>query len=154
MKTQPVSEDQARGVAALVEAAPEQPISCRSLTKRYGELTAVDGITFSPERGTVRRYRELDDPIRRIGAVLESGDFHPGRSGRNHLRPLALAGGVSPSRVDEVLKLVELDEAADRRVSTYSLGSPRSALCCSLPTPQSWPRPAGSPPAGGTFPRE
>jgi hypothetical protein len=123
------------------------------LTKRYGEHTAVDGITFSLERGTVRRYRELDDPIRRIGAVLESGDFDPGRSGRNRLRALALAGGVSPSRVDEVLQLVELDKAADRRVSTYSLGSPRSALCCSSPTPQSWPRPAGSSPAGGTFAR-
>jgi ABC-2 type transport system ATP-binding protein len=69
-----------------------------------------------------RRYRELDQPIRRIGAVLESGDFHPARSGRDHLRALALAAGLPLSRVEEVLELVELRGAAGRRVRTYSLG--------------------------------
>src|SRR5690349_23842049 len=39
-------------------------------------------------------YAELENPIRRVGAVLESGDFDPGRSGHNHLRALALAGGL------------------------------------------------------------
>jgi ABC-2 type transport system ATP-binding protein len=69
-----------------------------------------------------RRYVELEHAARRVGAVLESGDFDPGRSGRNHLRALALAIGVSRSRVDQVLELVELSEAANRRVKTYSLG--------------------------------
>jgi ABC-2 type transport system ATP-binding protein len=69
-----------------------------------------------------RRYRELDDPIRRVGAVLESGDFDPGRSGRNHLRALALATAIPNGRVDELLELVELERAADRAVRTYSLG--------------------------------
>jgi ABC-2 type transport system ATP-binding protein len=69
-----------------------------------------------------RRYRELDRPMRRVGAVLESGDFDPGRSGRNHLRVLALAGEIGFARVDEVLELVELTAAADRPVRTYSLG--------------------------------
>ncbi len=69
-----------------------------------------------------RRYRELDEPARRVGAVLESNDFHPGRSGRDHLRALALAAEISPGRVEEVLGLVELAGAADRRVGTYSLG--------------------------------
>jgi ABC-2 type transport system ATP-binding protein len=69
-----------------------------------------------------RRYRELDRPSRRVGAVLESADFHPARSGRNHLRALALAGGLPLSRVDEVLELVELSGAAERRVRSYSLG--------------------------------
>jgi ABC-2 type transport system ATP-binding protein len=69
-----------------------------------------------------RRYRELEQPMRRVGAVLESGDFDPGRSGRNHLRVLALAGEVGFARVDEVLELVELTAAADRAVRTYSLG--------------------------------
>ena len=69
-----------------------------------------------------RRYRELDRPMRRVGAVLESGDFDPGRSGRNHLRVLALAGEIGFERVDEVLELVELTAAADRPVRTYSLG--------------------------------
>jgi ABC-2 type transport system ATP-binding protein len=133
----------------------EEVVSCRSLTKRYGELAAVDGVTFSLEAGTVtgflgpngagktttlrlllglaeptsgealvfgRRYRELEQPVRRVGAVLESGDFHPARSGRDHLSALALAGGLPLSRVEEVLELVELTTAAGRRVRTYSLG--------------------------------
>jgi len=69
-----------------------------------------------------RRYRDLDSPPRRVGAVLESNDFHPGRSGRDHLRALALAAEIPPSRVEEVLELVELEPVAGRRVKTYSLG--------------------------------
>jgi ABC-2 type transport system ATP-binding protein len=57
-----------------------------------------------------------------VGAVLESNDFHPGRSGRDHLKMLAIAAEISSSRVDEVLQLVELRDKADRRVRTYSLG--------------------------------
>ena len=69
-----------------------------------------------------RPYAELADPSRRVGAVLEAADFHPGRSGRDHLRMLAEAVGLRRSRVDEVLRLVELRESAHRRVKTYSLG--------------------------------
>ena len=69
-----------------------------------------------------RPYRELVDPARRVGAVLESNDFDPGRSGRNHLRALAVATGIPYARVDELLELVELEQAADRPVKTYSLG--------------------------------
>jgi ABC-2 type transport system ATP-binding protein len=54
--------------------------------------------------------------------VLESDDFDPGRSGRNHLRALALATGIAFDRVEELLALVELEAAADRRVRSYSLG--------------------------------
>jgi ABC-2 type transport system ATP-binding protein len=67
-------------------------------------------------------YREIRNPALRIGAVLEATDFHPGRSGRNHLRTLASAVGIADSRVDEVLAVVELDRAAKRRVKGYSLG--------------------------------
>jgi ABC-2 type transport system ATP-binding protein len=67
-------------------------------------------------------YAQLADPIHRVGAVLEAADFHPGRSGRDHLRMLAEAVDVPRSRVEEVLALVELREAARRRVKTYSLG--------------------------------
>jgi ABC-2 type transport system ATP-binding protein len=127
----------------------------RSLTKRYGELVAVDELTFAVRSGTVtgflgpngagktttlrlllglaeptagealvfgRRYRDLDDPARRVGAVLESSDLHPGRSGRDHLRVLALAAEIPASRVEEVLELVGLEAVAGRRVKTYSLG--------------------------------
>jgi ABC-2 type transport system ATP-binding protein len=69
-----------------------------------------------------RSYRELEQPARRVGAVLEASDLHPGRSGRDHLRVLAAAAGVAPARVDEVLRLVELDGVADRRAGGYSLG--------------------------------
>jgi ABC-2 type transport system ATP-binding protein len=69
-----------------------------------------------------RRYRELEQPVHHIGAVLESNDFHPARSGRDHLRMLALAAGLPLGRVEEMLELVELGGAAKRRVRTYSLG--------------------------------
>jgi ABC-2 type transport system ATP-binding protein len=69
-----------------------------------------------------RGYRDLDEPIRRVGAVLESTDYHPSRSGRDHLRMLALAAGIPLARVEEVLEVVGLGKAAGRRVRTYSLG--------------------------------
>jgi ABC-2 type transport system ATP-binding protein len=69
-----------------------------------------------------RLYADLERPAVRVGAVLEATDFHPGRSGRDHLRTLSLAAGLPDSRVDEVLRLVELQGAAGRRVKGYSLG--------------------------------
>jgi ABC-2 type transport system ATP-binding protein len=72
-----------------------------------------------------RPYAQLPDPIRRVGAVLESGDFDPGRSGRDHLRTLALGAGIGFERVEELLALVELSAAAERAVRTYSLGMRR-----------------------------
>jgi ABC-2 type transport system ATP-binding protein len=69
-----------------------------------------------------RRYRELDAPLRTVGAVLEASNYHPARSGRNHLLVLAAAAGISRQRVDRVLADVELTGAAKRRVGGYSLG--------------------------------
>ena len=66
-------------------------------------------------------YAELPRAALRIGAVLEATDFHPGRSGRDHLRMLGQAVDVPDSRADEVLRLVELGDAR-RRVKGYSLG--------------------------------
>jgi len=80
------------------------------------EPTAGEALVFG------RLYRDLDQPARRVGAVLESTDFHPGRTGRDHLRALALAAEIPPGRVEEVLEVVELGTAAGRRVKTYSLG--------------------------------
>jgi ABC-2 type transport system ATP-binding protein len=68
------------------------------------------------------RYVELEDPARTVGANLEVAGAHPGRSGRNHLRSLAAMAGLPTSRVDEVLRMVELDQAANRRAGKYSLG--------------------------------
>jgi ABC-2 type transport system ATP-binding protein len=139
------------------------------LTKRFGELLAVDDLSFALERGTVTgflgpngagktttlrmllhlvrptagralvfggRYQDLERPADRVGAVLEAADFHPGRSGRDHLFALALALGrdaggdhwflgrerAAGRRVDAVLDLVELTAAGRRRVGGYSLG--------------------------------
>ena len=69
-----------------------------------------------------RRYRDLADPARTVGAMIESDAFHPGRSGRNHLRILADATAISQARVDEILEQVGLADAADRRAGAYSLG--------------------------------
>jgi ABC-2 type transport system ATP-binding protein len=68
------------------------------------------------------RYDELEHPSAKVGAVLEETSFHPGRTGRNHLRVLAVAGRHPRERVDEVLELVDLAGAADRRVKGYSMG--------------------------------
>src|SRR5207247_1778184 len=61
-----------------------------------------------------RRYAQLDEPLRRVGAAVEAAGFHPGRSGRDHLRGVAAAGGISNRRVDEVLALVDLATQARR----------------------------------------
>jgi ABC-2 type transport system ATP-binding protein len=69
-----------------------------------------------------RPYAALRDPVGGVGAVLEASAFHPGRSGRNHLRTVATAARLPRSRVEEVLALVELSGAARKRVKAYSLG--------------------------------
>jgi ABC-2 type transport system ATP-binding protein len=80
----------------------------------------------TPTSGTAtingRPYRELTEPRHVVGAVLEAANPYPGRSARDHLRIEALAGNAPRSRVDEVLDLVDLTEAAGRRVGQYSLG--------------------------------
>ena len=80
----------------------------------------------APTAGTTsiggRPYRELDDPIRHVGALLEASSFHPGRTTRNHLRVIATAAGLPPARADQVLAQVGLAGAAHRRVGGLSLG--------------------------------
>ncbi|MGA2453132.1 MAG: ATP-binding cassette domain-containing protein [Solirubrobacteraceae bacterium] len=130
-------------------------VRAESLCKRFGELMAVEDLSFELGAGTItgflgpngagktttlrmllglaaptsgralvfdNTYAELEQPALRIGAVLEATDFHPGRSGRDHLRTLGLAAELPDSRADEVLRLVELQDAARRRVKSYSLG--------------------------------
>ena len=142
----------ALSVRASREAAA---VTARSLTKRYGDVVAVDDLSFSLRTGTVTgflgpngagktttlrlllglaeptsgealvfgaRFRELERPADRVGAVLESNDFHPARSGRDHLRALAIAADLAPARVEGVLEVVGLGAAARRPARTYSLG--------------------------------
>jgi ABC-2 type transport system ATP-binding protein len=130
-------------------------ISIEGLTKRFGEVVAVDDLSFEVDQGTVvgflgpngagktttlrtllglvsptagsaridgKPYRELADPVRHVGAVLEASSFHPGRSARNHLRVVATAAGLPATRADQVLAQVGLTQAARRRVGGFSLG--------------------------------
>ncbi|MDE0546554.1 ABC transporter ATP-binding protein [Microbacterium sp. C7(2022)] len=69
-----------------------------------------------------REYRSLRHPLQSVGAVLEASSFHPGRSGANHLAVYARAAGLPKTRVNEVLDLVGLSDAAGRNVGGYSLG--------------------------------
>ncbi|MEA2686306.1 MAG: type transport system ATP-binding protein [Actinomycetota bacterium] len=80
----------------------------------------------TPTEGTAtfdgRPYREIVHPIRHIGAVLESTNFHPGRRARDHLRVICVAAGLSVDRADAVLEQVGLADVGDRRVKGFSLG--------------------------------
>jgi len=80
----------------------------------------------TPDAGHVRiggrRYRDLRWPLREVGALLETRAVHPGRSARAHLRALAASNAIPRSRVEEVLGLVGLAEAAGRRAGGFSLG--------------------------------
>jgi ABC-2 type transport system ATP-binding protein len=80
----------------------------------------------TPSSGTAtiggRRYLDLQDPIRHVGAVLEASSAHRGRTGLNHLRVICRAAGLPTSRADEALALVGLTPAAKRKFKGYSLG--------------------------------
>ncbi len=69
-----------------------------------------------------QRYVDLADPLGTVGAALEATNFHPGRSGRDHLRVLADAGSVPLGRVDELLELTGIPAAARKRAGEYSMG--------------------------------
>jgi ABC-2 type transport system ATP-binding protein len=130
-------------------------ISFNNLTKRYGSVLAVDGLSFDVQPGQVTGflgpngsgktstlrmllglavptsgtatidgvpYHQLPDPVRQIGAALDSNTFHPGRSAAQHLRILATVTGLPRHRVDEVLGLVGLSDVAGRAVGGFSLG--------------------------------
>jgi len=67
-------------------------------------------------------YHDIRDPLLEVGSALESTNFHPGRSGRDHLRVLASTSGLADRRVDELLDLVGIPAAARKRAGGYSMG--------------------------------
>jgi ABC-2 type transport system ATP-binding protein len=90
-----------------------------------------------PHRGTAtingRPYRDLPDPLRTVGALLEAKSTHTGRSARNHLLFLAQSQGLPAGRVGEMLELVGLAEVADKRAGGFSLGmSQRLGIAAAL----------------------
>ncbi len=72
----------------------------------------IDGLT----------YHNIANPLQEVGSALESTNFHPGRTGRNHLRVLASASGIEDRRVDQMLDLVGIPAAANKRAGGYSMG--------------------------------
>ncbi|HKX47922.1 MAG TPA: ATP-binding cassette domain-containing protein [Gaiellaceae bacterium] len=80
----------------------------------------------APDQGDVRiagrRYRDLRAPLREVGALLDAGATHPGRRARSHLLWLARSNRLPSRRVDEVLELVGMADAARRRTGGFSLG--------------------------------
>jgi ABC-2 type transport system ATP-binding protein len=130
-------------------------IEIQRLSKQYGQVRAVDNLTFTvhsgrvtgfvgpngagksttlrmmldltrPTGGHVRidgvRYRDLDQPLRRVGALLQARAAHSGRTAVSHLRWLARSNRIPPTRVTRVLELVGLADVARRRVGGFSLG--------------------------------
>jgi len=91
----------------------------------------------SPTAGGVRidgkRYRELHQPLRTVGALLDAKWVHPNRSARAHLHWLARSNKISTKRVDEVLETVGLTGVANRRAGGFSLGmSQRLGIAAAL----------------------
>ncbi|MEU5049435.1 ATP-binding cassette domain-containing protein [Streptomyces sp. NPDC021096] len=130
-------------------------IELAGLTKHYGDVRAVDHLTFTvrpgivtgflgpngagksttmrmmldldnPTSGTVRidgrHYRELHDPLKVVGALLDAKAMHGGRSAYNHLLCLAQSNGIPRTRVREVLDTVGLSSVAGKRSKGFSLG--------------------------------
>jgi ABC-2 type transport system ATP-binding protein len=79
-----------------------------------------------PDRGDTRingrRYADLPEPLHEVGALLDAGAVHPGRTGYHHLLTLALTTGISKSRVEQVIDMVGLSDVAGKRTHGYSLG--------------------------------
>jgi len=90
-----------------------------------------------PTAGTAtiggKAYRDLRDPLRNVGALLDARQAHPNRSARNHLRWIAATNRIPISRVDEVLDMVGLSAVADKKAGTLSLGmSQRLGIAAAL----------------------
>jgi ABC-2 type transport system ATP-binding protein len=125
------------------------------LVKRFGGVTAVDGLTFTVRPGhvtgflgpngagktttmrvilgldvptsgqaTVNRksYLDLVRPLHQVGALLDAGALHPGRTAQAHLTSLARSNGIGRRRVAELLQLTGLEAVAGRRLKGFSLG--------------------------------
>ena len=88
-------------------------------------LRMLLGLTH-PDKGTATingvPYQQLQAPMREVGAILDAKAYHPGRKARDHLLVLAEAGAIPSKRVDEVLDLVGLNDVADKRAGSFSLG--------------------------------
>lgn len=80
----------------------------------------------SPTAGTAtvngKPYSQHRTPLAEVGALLDAGSVHPGRTARDHLLALAKSHSITPSRVDEVIEATGLRGVARRRAGRFSLG--------------------------------
>ncbi len=130
-------------------------VEVQGLTKRFGNFTAVDDLSFTVDPGRItgflgpngagktttlrmllglvsatsgtatidgQDYRHVERPLGVVGSALEATNFHPGRTGRDHLRVLAATSGIPSSRCDELLELTGIAAAARKRAGGYSMG--------------------------------
>ncbi|NDK31567.1 ABC transporter ATP-binding protein [Nesterenkonia haasae] len=130
-------------------------IVAEHLTKKYGEHTAVNDLSFTVRPGLVtgflgpngagksttmrmlvgldiptgglitvngKEYRDLPDPLRHVGVMLDAKAVHPGRSAYHHLLAVAQTHRLPRSRVQEVLEMVGLASVARKRAGGFSLG--------------------------------
>lgn len=138
----------------------------RGLTKQYGDVRAVDDLSFSVKPGIVtgflgpngagksttmrmilgldtptsgeatidgQRYKEIKNPLSKVGALIDAKAVHPNRSAANHLKWLAQSNGIPTSRVGEVLNTVGLSDVAKKKAGGFSLGmSQRLGLAAAL----------------------
>lgn len=92
----------------------------KSTTMRV--IVGLDRATAGTALVNSRPYQEHLSPLCEVGALLEAGSLHKGRSGYHHLLALAQTHGIAARRVDEVLAMVGMESAARRRAGGYSLG--------------------------------
>jgi ABC-2 type transport system ATP-binding protein len=127
-------------------------IEVRGLTKRFGDITAVDDLSFTVGAGTVTGFlgpngagktttlrmllgliqadagtavingRPYREVRGQVGASLEATGFHPGRTARAHLRTRGMARGLDGASIDAALAMVDLADDANRRTGVFSLG--------------------------------
>ena len=148
-------------------------IEAMGLSKRYGSVQAVADLSFGVDAGRVTGFigpngagksttlRMLLGLVRpdsgsapavdgHVGAVLEDMSYHPGRSGRNHLRVVAVAGGHGTARVDELLERVGLCAAPP---TSASRAIRRECASASASRRRSWATPDPDPRRAGQRPR-
>ena len=140
-RNRPPATPPAIDVAGLSKRfGPAVAVRDLSFTVSYGRITGFLGPNGAGKTTTLRallglvrpdagraliagrRYSELASPFGTVGALLDAGAVHPGRTGRDHLRVLAHAAGVRPDRADHLLAQVGLAPAARQRAGGYSLG--------------------------------
>jgi len=137
------------GDTTLSQTSDTAAIETHDLTKSYGSMVAVDHLNLRVERGeifgflgpngagkttTMRMLLGLVSPTsgganvlgrnieHDLPVILQHPTFYPYLSGADNLRALARLTGTPPSRVSEVLELVDMSAASNRKFKTYSLG--------------------------------